>query len=270
MNTYNTKNIELNSLLGINVHKKFEKEVVERIKLFFQSKIIELSQTHSGLDLVKLVSTYVTYENTDIIYIWDNKINLFKNEIISSLDPIWYLSEKSLLSKNSDMIDYIFWYLKNKPDSKFFISNCMVKPFSYGLPGDYRSPYTQCFVNANKVSVQTNDLKFSYSKKFNISYFNERAFEQFKEECIITYTDELQKTFNYYCKPSHVPNLSDHFIYKEIFKHLKRDFDISDLEEILKISTFNFKNNAFCSSAARALRSSLYILINLPSVPCLK
>lgn len=270
MNIHNAKSVELNSLLEINIYTKFEKEIRDRILFFFQNKIRELSETISGLELISEASKYIIYENGEPVSIFNEQIISHRTEIINFFNPIWYVSEKILLTSKEAMIDYIFYYLKNNSDGKFLIPRHLITPFPYGLPEGYKSPYLDCFVNQKKVSTQTSNLKFSYSKKFASSYFLEEVFENFKQECIIAYKDELQKIFNYHFKPTRFKNITDSKVYSKLFEHFNRDFDISDLDEIIKLPAFNNSFNSFFIDARRDILSNLYILEKLPLVPCLK
>lgn len=141
MNIHNAKSVELNSLLEINLHTKFEKEIRDRILFFFQNKIRELSETISGLELIAEASKYIIYENGEPVSIFNEQIISHRTEIINFLNPIWYVSEKTLLTNKEQMIDYIFYYLKNHSDGKILIPRHLITPFPYGLPAGYKSLY---------------------------------------------------------------------------------------------------------------------------------
>lgn len=260
---------ELNSLLGIKIHKKNEEEVVERIVVFFKNKILELSQTISGLNLLEESSNFIHFQNGKVVYVSDEKITFYQTEILCFLNPLWYNSEKKLSTKKSDMIDYILNYLYHNKKENIFLPYQMVKIFTYGIQTTYKSSFPHCFVNQNKISTKTGNLKYTYAKKILSYYFLEEAFEEFKKECLIAYKEEQEKMFNYHFKPNYLKNLTNSSTYNEIIKHFKRDFDLSDLDEILTLS-FLRGSNYNSRSKLQDMLSNKYILENILSIPCLK
>lgn len=237
-------------MLLININSDFKEEVINRIIIFFQEKILSYSSSLSCFDLIKLASTYLVYQNNSIIGINTNQIKIYRQEIINSLNPIWLNYKIYLLNKEIDMLRYIYFYLFSK--SNFSSVSEMIQTSIFS---------NETFLIFEKdISSISYNLKSSLSDKFISSVFNEAKFEEFKLSCLSFYKEELKKTFEsrFFHNSSYTSQP-----YSNVFNFFKRHFDLNDLYEILEKTEqpYSFKKKVF---------SLLFVINNLSSVPCLK